>query len=377
MAATVVAAGALALLVARGLAGAVHRAHPGTAQMQELAAAIQEGAMAFLAREYRVLVVFVTGFAALLLLAGWAGSGDGFGPAVAAAFVLGATASLAAGYGGMRVATAANVRTASVARRQGLRGALGVAFAGGAVMGLCVVGLGLLGLGVICLVLADPARPQALAMFNGFALGASSVALFARVGGGIYTKAADMGADLVGKLEAGIPEDDPRNPAVIADNVGDNVGDVAGMGADLFESYVGSVVAAVVVAAATGAGQAAVLYPLALAALGAVASVAGILAVRLAGSADPGAALRAGSAAAAILVALAGALLAGWLGLPRAAVAMVAGLVAGLVIGVVTEYYTSSDRPPVRQVARSSSTGTATNILSGFAVGLKSTALPV
>ncbi|HEY8394252.1 MAG TPA: sodium-translocating pyrophosphatase [Thermaerobacter sp.] len=375
--ALVVAAGALALAVAWGLARAVQRADPGTPRMQELAAAIQEGAMAFLAREYRVLVLFVTGFAVLLLLAGGAGSGAGVGPAVAAAFVLGAAASLAAGYSGMRVATAANVRTASVARRHGLQGALAVAFAGGAVMGLCVVGLGLLGLGVICLSLADPARPETLGVLNGFALGASSVALFARVGGGIYTKAADMGADLVGKVEAGIPEDDPRNPAVIADNVGDNVGDVAGMGADLFESYVGSIVAAVVVAVATEAGWQATVYPLALAALGALASVAGVFVVRLAGARDPGVALRVGNTAAALLVALVGALLAGWLRLPRAAIAMVAGLVAGLMIGVVTEYYTSSDRPPVRQVARSSRTGTATNIISGLAVGLKSTALPV
>ena len=375
-------AGLLALAVALSMARSVARTEAGEGTMVEVARAIQEGAMAFLAREYQVLVVFVGGMAGVLLLAGRGAPGAGFGPAVAAAYLMGATASLAAGYGGMRVATTANVRTARMAERHGLAGALAVAFSGGAVMGLAVVGLGLLGLGLLYVMWVDPSRPPTLAVLNGFAMGASSVALFARVGGGIYTKAADMGADLVGKLEAGIPEDDPRNPAVIADNVGDNVGDVAGMGADLFESYVGSLVAAVVVAATGGAAiaggeAAAVLFPLLLAALGVVASLLGIAVTHAGAGDDPARALRRGTLTAAFVLAGGGGLAAGWLGLPQAAVAMVAGLLAGVLIGLVTEYYTSADRPPARQVARSSATGAATNVLAGLAVGMKSTALPV
>ncbi|ADU52315.1 V-type H(+)-translocating pyrophosphatase [Thermaerobacter marianensis DSM 12885] len=375
------AAGLLALAVAVSLARSVARVEAGEGKMVEVARAIQEGAMAFLAREYGTLVAFVLAMAAVLTAADRGTRAAGFGPAVAAAYLMGATASLAAGYGGMRVATMANVRTARMAQGGGLPAALAVAFNGGAVMGLAVVGLGLLGLGGLYLAWVDPARPATLAVLNGFAMGASSVALFARVGGGIFTKAADMGADLVGKLEAGIPEDDPRNPAVIADNVGDNVGDVAGMGADLFESYVGSVVAAVVVGAAgvaaTGAARAAVEFPLVLAAAGVVASLLGIAVTRAGAGGDPAAALRRGTLAASFLLAAGGGLAAGWLGLPRAAAAMAAGLVAGVIIGLVTEYYTSGDRPPVRQVERSAETGTATNILAGMAVGMKSTALPV
>ena len=374
-------AGLLALAVALSMARSVARTEAGEGRMVDVARAIQEGAMAFLAREYQVLVVFVGGMAGVLFLAGRGAPGSGFGPAVAAAYLLGATASLAAGYGGMRVATTANVRTARMAERHGLAGALAVAFRGGAVMGLAVVGLGLLGLGLLYLLWVDPGRPATLAVLNGFAMGASSVALFARVGGGIYTKAADMGADLVGKLEAGIPEDDPRNPAVIADNVGDNVGDVAGMGADLFESYVGSLVAAVVVAAAGGAassgGGAAVVFPLVLAALGVVASLLGIAVTQAGSGDDPARALRRGTLTAAFALAGGGGLAAGWLGLPQAAVAMVAGLAAGVLVGLVTEYYTAGDRPPARQVARSAATGPATNVLAGLAVGMKSTALPV
>ncbi|GAB6877266.1 sodium-translocating pyrophosphatase [Thermaerobacter litoralis] len=395
------AAGLLALAVAVSLARGVARVEAGEGKMVEVARAIQEGAMAFLAREYRALVLFVLVMAGVLAVAGRWAPGAGFGPAVAAAYLVGATTSLAAGFGGMRVATTANVRTTRMAQQGGLPAALAVAFSGGAVMGLAVVGLGLLGLGLLYLLWVDPARPATLSVLNGFAMGASSVALFARVGGGIYTKAADMGADLVGKLEAGIPEDDPRNPAVIADNVGDNVGDVAGMGADLFESYVGSVVAAVVVAAAGAAGGAAgggapgggpalpspaagggpaapqVLFPLVLAAVGVVASLLGIALTRAGAGGDPAAALRRGTLAAAFAFAAGGGLAAGWLGLAQAAAAMVAGMLAGVVIGLVTEYYTSGDRPPVQQVARSSETGTATNILAGLAVGMKSTALPV
>lgn len=379
-----VAAGVLALVVAAWLARSVRRADAGSGVMVDIARAIEEGALAFLAREYRVLAFFVVGLAVALVVGHWFLPGAGFGPAVATAFLLGSSASLGAGYLGMRVATAANVRTARAAQRGGLPAALGVALDGGAVTGLAVVGLGLVGLAVLYWQWVEPGRTETLGVLSGFALGASSVALFSRVGGGIYTKAADMGADLVGKVEVGIPEDDPRNPAVIADNVGDNVGDVAGMGADLFESYVGSVVAAVVAAstasqggAAAGSPEAAAIYPFALAAVGVVASLAGLAVARLGVGRDPGSALRNGQAAAALLLALGGALAAGWLGLSRTVVATTAGLLAGLAIGLVTEYYTSSERAPVRQVARSSATGTATNVLAGMALGLRSTALPV
>ncbi|MDR0445662.1 MAG: sodium/proton-translocating pyrophosphatase, partial [Oscillospiraceae bacterium] len=248
------AAGVLALLFALFLVKRINAVQPGTEKMKEIAAAINEGAMAFLGRQYRVLAIFVALLAVLMCVVGIAtGTGNGsLEPMTAVAFVIGALCSILAGNFGMRVATKANVRTANAAREGGLNKALGVAFSGGSVMGMCVVGLGLVGLTIVIVLvntlLKDMELSTRAAIINGYALGASSVALFGRVGGGIYTKAADVGADLVGKVEAGIPEDDPRNPAVIADNVGDNVGDVAGMGSDLFESFVGSIVAAIALA---------------------------------------------------------------------------------------------------------------------------------
>src|SRR5690554_4908391 len=284
------AAGALALLFAFYLFGRVNSFDAGTPRMQEIAKAIQEGAMAFLRREYRSLAVFVALMVVVIFLAGTMTTGPGsMHPSTALAFLLGAVTSASAGFIGMRAATQSNVRTASAARKGGMVEALGVAFSGGAIMGMAVVGLGLAGLSVVLLLFGDARDVNSFNIVNGFALGASSIALFARVGGGIYTKAADVGADLVGKVEAGIPEDDPRNPAVIADNVGDNVGDVAGMGADLYESYVGSIIAAMVLGAtlfatATVGGSAwtdgfnglsAVLLPLVLAGVGILTSIFG------------------------------------------------------------------------------------------------------
>ncbi len=250
-------AGLIAVLFAWSLIQKINRFSPGNEKMQEISQAVQEGAMAFLKREYTFLVFFVIGMFVVLFFAR--------GPVEAVCFVIGAFCSVMAGFVGMRVATRSNARTTQAAT-EGLNPALRVAFSAGTVMGMCVVGFGLLGLGILYLIIKDPT------VVNGFALGASSIALFARVGGGIYTKAADVGADLVGKVEAGIPEDDPRNPAVIADNVGDNVGDVAGMGADLFESYVGSIIAAMILG--VGAfGLSGVLYPLILAGTGVIASI--------------------------------------------------------------------------------------------------------
>ena len=280
--------------------------------------------------------------------------------------------SILAGYVGMNVATKANVRTANAARTSGMNKALSVAFSGGSVMGMCVVGLGLLGASVLYMIIGK------LGVLFGFSLGASSIALFARVGGGIYTKAADVGADLVGKVEAGIPEDDPRNPAVIADNVGDNVGDVAGMGADLFESYVGAIISAMTLGAVAFSGSKGVVFPLVIAACGILASVIATFFVRGSEGANPHKALKMGSYISALLVVIASVILSKvMLGGFGAAIAIVSGLVVGLVIGIVTEVYTSGDYKFVKKIAQQSETGSATTIISGTAVGMMSTWIPV
>ncbi|MEW6400039.1 MAG: sodium-translocating pyrophosphatase [Bacillota bacterium] len=351
--------GAVALVFVAFLWSSLLRMPAGSERMREISEAIHEGARAFLLREYRTIAVFaVAVFVVLGLALSWK---------TAVAYLIGASCSVLAGYLGMSAATRANVRTTEAARAGQVQ-ALRVAFSGGSIMGLAVAGLGLIGLAVVFMLFPDPV------IVTGFSFGASSIALFARVGGGIYTKSADVGADLVGKVEAGIPEDDPRNPAVIADNVGDNVGDVAGMGADLFESYVGSVVAAMVLGAGLSPGH--TILPLALVATGTVASFLGVVYVRALSGANPQAALRWGSYVAAGAFAL----LAWWLcvALTGSVVllgAVLAGLIAGILIGLISEYFTSG--PPIKGVAHSCTTGPATNILTGLALGMRSTALPV
>ena len=356
-------AAVIALLFAAYLAGKVGKQDAGTDRMKEIAGAIAEGARAFLMAEYKILVIFVV---VLFVLIGF-----GISWVTAVCFVIGALFSTVAGYCGMTVATKANVRTANAAKESGMNKALSIAFSGGAVMGMCVAGLGALGVNLVYIVTKN------VDVLSGFSLGASSIALFARVGGGIYTKAADVGADLVGKVEAGIPEDDPRNPAVIADNVGDNVGDVAGMGADLFESYVGSLVSALTLGAAAGAVSG-VLYPLAIAGCGLIASIIGTFFVKGDENSNPQKALTKGSYAASIVVIVVALVLSNVLfGKMSAAIAVIAGLVVGVIIGNITEYYTSADYKPVQGIGEQSETGAATTIISGLAVGMKSTAIPL
>lgn len=356
--------GILALLFAAYLANSVGKQEVGTDRMKEISSAIKEGAKAFLFAEYRVLVVFVLVLFVLigLGLQNWV---------TAICFVVGALFSVAAGYVGMNVATSANVRTANAARKGGMVSALAIAFKGGAVMGMCVVGLGLFGCTVIYVVTGD------VSVLSGFSLGASSIALFARVGGGIYTKAADVGADLVGKVESGIPEDDPRNPAVIADNVGDNVGDVAGMGADLFESYVGAIVSAVTLGVLSYKAEGA-FFPLMLAAIGVLASIIGCFFVRGDEKKNPHSALKMGTYVSGIIVIIASLVMSKlFFGNFNAAMAIIAGLIVGILIGFITEVYTSDEYRFVKRIAEQSQTGPATTIISGISVGMQSTCAPI
>ena len=357
-------AAVIALLFAAYLAAKVSKQDAGTERMKEIAGAIAEGARAFLTAEYKILIVFVVVLFVLI--------GLGVGNWVTAVcFVVGALFSTIAGYCGMTVATKANVRTANAAKESGMNKALSIAFSGGAVMGMCVAGLGALGVSLVYIVTKN------VDVLFGFSLGASSIALFARVGGGIYTKAADVGADLVGKVEAGIPEDDPRNPAVIADTVGDNVGDVAGMGADLFESYCGSLISALTLGVAVSEVSG-VLFPLAIAGCGLIASILGTFFVRGGENTNPQKALTKGSYASSAIVIIASLALS-WVlfGNMNAAIAVIAGLVVGVIIGNITEYYTSADYKPVKGIGEQSETGAATTIISGLAVGMKSTAIPL
>ena len=374
----VIGAGALAMLYAFWKTSWITAQDEGTSRMKQIGASIADGAMAFLKAEYRVLAVFVIAVAVLLSIAN-SGQADS-SPLIALSFVVGAFASAFAGFLGMKVATKANNRTTNAARTS-LAQALNVAFTGGSVMGLSVVGLGVLGLGGLFIFYSShfDSMDVTLNVLSGFSLGASSIALFARVGGGIYTKAADVGADLVGKVEAGIPEDHPLNPATIADNVGDNVGDVAGMGADLFESFVGSIIGSMVLGAVLG--NEFVLLPLYIAASGIIVSIIGTFMVSVKEGGDPQKALNIGEfGSSAIMVAVIYFLVN--LVLPASHSmgvfwATVIGLVAGLGIGIITEHYTGTGTTPVLSIVKQSVTGPATNLIAGLGVGMQSTAIPI
>ena len=359
----------LGLLFALVLALRVKKQDAGTDRMKEIAASIHEGATAFLYSEYKIIVLFVAVIFVCIgvLLRNWY---------EAVSFVLGAVFSVAAGYIGMQVATMANVRTANAAKEKGMSKALSVAFSGGSVMGLCVAGFGLLGISLVYII------TESADVLFGFSLGASSIALFARVGGGIYTKAADVGADLVGKVEAGIPEDDPRNPAVIADNVGDNVGDVAGMGADLFESYSGAIISAVTLGLVFAKNNMpdnmikGAVFPMAIAALGLLASIIGSLFVK--GNKNPAKLLKIGTYVASAIVLVGSVLLSiSFFGSINFGITIVAGLLIGVLIGYFTEVYTSDSHLSVKKIAKQSETGTATNIIEGIAVGFESTSATI
>jgi len=395
--------GVIALLFTFWKSGWVAKQEIGNEKMDRIANYIQDGAMAFLKAEYRILAIFVAVVAVLLGISG--ASQEGSSIFIALSFILGAFCSALAGYIGMKVATKANVRTANAART-GMGKALEIAFSGGSVMGLGVVGLGVLGLGLLFLIFSqftDWSITKVITVVTGFSFGASSIALFARVGGGIYTKAADVGADLVGKVEAGIPEDHPLNPATIADNVGDNVGDVAGMGADLFESYVGSIIGTMVLGAAfIGAakigngpwadnfgGLSAVLLPLILAAAGILTSIVGTFFVKVKEGGDPQKALNIGEFGSAGVLVILSYFIINWM-LPdswsfggqtitpnRVFFATLFGLAAGLLIGIITEYYTGTGKKPVINIVKQSVTGSATTIIAGLGVGMMSTAIPI
>ena len=369
-----VLAAAFGLCVAFVLAKWIGSCDAGTDRMKEISGFIREGAFAFLKREYKSMAIVIV---VLFIVIGIA-----LDFTTAVLYLFGALLSVLAGFFGMNVATKGNVRTAAAAKDSGMNKALKVAFRSGAVMGLCVSGLGLLGVGIVvtCLDLATVTQ-----CITGFGFGASSMALFGRVGGGIYTKAADVGADLVGKVEAGIPEDDPRNPAVIADNVGDNVGDVAGMGSDLFESYVGSIISVITLAAVAAAQnpfgfsrETAAAFPLIIAAIGIVASVIGILGVKGKEGQNPAAALNMGTYLSGIVVIIAAIILSkAMLGTFNYAWSIIAGLIVGIAIGKVTEIYTSADYKYVKKIGEQSQTGAATTIISGLGVGMMSTLWPI
>ncbi len=360
---TSIVVGLIALAVAVMLSSSIGKASAGNDRMKEIAGYIHEGAMAFLYREYKYLSIFVIVVAIVIAIC--------LSPLTAVCFIAGAGFSICAGYLGMTVATKANVRTAEAARH-GMPEALKIAFSGGAVMGLGVVGLGIVGVTLAYMIFRN------IDIVTGFGLGASSIALFARVGGGIYTKAADVGADLVGKVEAGIPEDDPRNPATIADNVGDNVGDVAGMGADLFESYVGAIISAITLGAVAYPNGEGVEFVFSLAFAGIVASIIGVLFARNSKSTNPQAALNNGTYVGGILVIIAAYYLSTTIfGTTSAFIAIAAGLIVGLLIGKVTEIYTSEEYASVKKIAQQAETGHATTIIAGLAVGMYSTFLPM
>lgn len=370
--------GAIALLVALMLYRWISKASEGTDRMKEISGYIREGATAFLKREYKYMaVVIAVVFIVLGLFINWT---------TAVLYVYGAVFSVLAGYFGMNTATKGNVRTANAAMESGMVKALKIAFRSGAVMGLCVVGLGLFGLGTIFIAFGV----ESASVITGFSLGASSMALFGRVGGGIYTKAADVGADLVGKVEAGIPEDDPRNPAVIADNVGDNVGDVAGMGSDLYESYVGSIVSAITLAViiptiTPSVGKsfaldpvAGCVFPLLLSAVGILASILGIVMVRGKEGGNPAAAMNVGTYLSSAIVIVASVILSKiFFGNFNCSIAIISGLIVGVAIGKLTEIYTSADYRHVKKIAEQSQTGAATTIISGYGVGMLSTVWPI